>query len=629
MPMTTRFSTIAQTGIDDRVPQRFVGANHIEFFRRALIGEPLAHVARDCLGALEDSQTAEEIYKRLARLLVAAARDQHQFSDARLLALRFEPPPDACVRGPVNLAFQGENETAQDPLLSAFRKRFGDLTGQELKKARQTDDLRRKAVAALARIAPRIVVPISPDQELLDWLTSSLTSRLCDAGIFTVGELVAFVNSHEYLFYQQIARLGRKAAGEIRNWLLFNARSGAYTFDLAASAPRRKIDSVLRAERKHASDIVPLEYFVPPTACNGTNGSNRAAPASNLTGANNDREAIYAWLNQRADGTRTKASYRKEAERLMLWATLERHKALSDLTASDITAYVQFIQDPSPAHRWIGSRHVHRWDPTWRPYAGPLSASSACTTTTILQTLFSWLTKHNYLRTNPFSEISKNRIGAPVFQAPYLSHFGWYLLERHARETSGGMRSLAIISLEYWTSLSVSEMVNAKIGDIIDCASPEDSIKWALVIPSRKVHAKFEPIVDDLMRDLIDYMDSRGFGRHPPLWPTNAALIGKLMPETDQIGALSSAALTVAIKTIFAQVADEVFPLYPDAAGWLKKGTPKWMRNVRPAEHKLHPSLLRDFHVQHRVVVVPGDIVVRGYEIKSVLAKTIRPHIAS
>jgi hypothetical protein len=69
---------------------RFVGAIHLEFFRRALGGEAPSPIADQYLRALEGSRTGEEIYERLALTLATAAERDCRFSDARLFRLRFE-----------------------------------------------------------------------------------------------------------------------------------------------------------------------------------------------------------------------------------------------------------------------------------------------------------------------------------------------------------------------------------------------------------------------------------------------------------------------------------------------------------------------------------------------------------
>ena len=46
-------------------------------------------------------------------------------------------------------------------------------------------------------------------------------------------------------------------------------------------------------------------------------------------------------------------NYRKEAERLLLWCSLERGKALSSINHEDWLCYKEFLMDPQPASRWV------------------------------------------------------------------------------------------------------------------------------------------------------------------------------------------------------------------------------------------------------------------------------------
>lgn len=54
----------------------------------------------------------------------------------------------------------------------------------------------------------------------------------------------------------------------------------------------------------------------------------------------------------------TQRAYRKEAERLLPWSTLQRGKGLSSLSVEDANAYAAFLLDP-PA-RLVRSRHHQR-----------------------------------------------------------------------------------------------------------------------------------------------------------------------------------------------------------------------------------------------------------------------------
>ncbi|WP_332452120.1 phage integrase family protein, partial [Burkholderia ubonensis] len=121
--------------------------------------------------------------------------------------------------------------------------------------------------------------------------------------------------------------------------------------------------------------IVPWEQLRVPREVDGSQGLFRAPPAACLLNASNDYEAIQSWLSLH-EAAATQRAYRKEAERLILWAIVERGRALSSLTTDDAIAYRGFLRRPVPRDRWVGpSRPRHSIE--WRPLTGPLSARSA------------------------------------------------------------------------------------------------------------------------------------------------------------------------------------------------------------------------------------------------------------
>ena len=97
------------------------------------------------------------------------------------------------------------------------------------------------------------------------------------------------------------------------------------------------------------------------------------APRAACLYASNDYEAMQAWLSLH-ESAATQRAYRKEAERLILWAIVERGRALSSLTTEDAIAYADSCAGRRRASAGSGRRgRAHEW----RPFAGALSARSA------------------------------------------------------------------------------------------------------------------------------------------------------------------------------------------------------------------------------------------------------------
>lgn len=153
----------------------------------------------------------------------------------------------------------------------------------------------------------------------------------------------------------------------------------------------------------------PLERVNVPSPLDGSCGSNRSMGSRQIA-ADNDVDATKAWLARFLDKQTTFDNYRKEAERLLLWATIQMEKPLSSLTHEDWLVYQAFLLNPQPRERWVASagRKFPRPHPQCKPFAGPLSGASQRQSGVILNSMFSWLVSAGYLAGNPLS-LSRER----------------------------------------------------------------------------------------------------------------------------------------------------------------------------------------------------------------------------
>jgi hypothetical protein len=125
------------------------------------------------------------------------------------------------------------------------------------------------------------------------------------------------------------------------------------------------------------------------------------------------------------------APYPKEAERLTLWAIIERSRALSSLTADDAIVYRAFMRRPTPRERWVGpSRPRHSVE--WRPFLGALSPRSATYALNVLTPLFRWLVEQRYLLANPFAgvKVKSQAPRADLDVSRGFSEAEWLLIRR-------------------------------------------------------------------------------------------------------------------------------------------------------------------------------------------------------
>lgn len=176
--------------------------------------------------------------------------------------------------------------------------------------------------------------------------------------------------------------------------------------------------------------VAPLERQSPGRKLDGTEGLFRVDPSlPRMIRANNDLEAIHEWLETTTKpGSPTRRSYRKEAERLLAWAIVEKRKPISSLDMQDIRDYREFLAKPvsaagvvwtaherydEKADEWvpvatdidgtiIKKRH-QRSDPDWKPFDGPLSPSSVDFSLRVLKGFFNFLNQFGYLQLNPMA----------------------------------------------------------------------------------------------------------------------------------------------------------------------------------------------------------------------------------
>jgi len=179
--------------------------------------------------------------------------------------------------------------------------------------ARPSD--RKLAKAAAAAIEALRGMP--PPQPLIGdaverWLPVRVVGVLHAAGIRTLADLTLRVPRRRR-WWAGIEGLGPASARHVE---AFFAQHPALT------ERARALVTV-----KQAQELVPWERLVVPEDVDGSRGTFRAPRASCALDASNDYQAVNAWLSLH-ESAATQRAYRKEAERLILWAIVERARGL-------------------------------------------------------------------------------------------------------------------------------------------------------------------------------------------------------------------------------------------------------------------------------------------------------------
>ncbi|QIE29578.1 Tyrosine recombinase XerC (plasmid) [Caballeronia sp. SBC2] len=207
-------------------------------------------------------------------------------------------------------------------------------------------------------------------------------------------------------------------------------------------------------------------------------------------------------------------TYRKESERLLLWSITELRKPLSSLTHEDLLIYRRFLADPQPAQRWVmAGRKVARADPSWRPFAGPLSPTSERQAIVILNTLFAWLVNAGYLAGNPLSLSRQRTRKAKPRVTRFLEDDLWQAVKASidamprdtAREQEYYARVRWLISLLYLMGLRISEVVSNPMGGFFRRRDRNGQDRWWLSITGKGDKERLLPATTELMAEFARY----------------------------------------------------------------------------------------------------------------------------
>ncbi len=451
-----------------------------------------------------------------------------------------------------------------------LRSDLADLIGH---KESERTGLARSVFQAIEtlRLSPPAIPQISDAIER--WLAPHAVKALHAFGIRTLTDLTVRV-ARRKMWWASIPGLGRTGARQIE---AFFAQHAVLT--------ERARDLVVLPSRQ---EVLPWEVFSPPQEVDGSQGTFRGPKKTCTLNASNDYEAVQAWLSLHESASTLRA-YRKETERLILWAVLERGRALSSLTVEDAVAYRAFLRRPSPTSRWVGPPRPRR-SPEWRPFSGPLSARSVAYAMSVISALYRWLMEQGYLLANPFSGIkvrgaSKGRVvdASHVFT---LGEWGIVRAIADGLEWSYGWQEPAaqrlrfILDFAYSTGLRASELVGLTLRSITTDGHDDH---WLQFVGKGSKAGKVA--LPPLARSALDrYLLQRSLPVTRAQWDLATPLIGSL--EKSSGTGITATRLLNVLKRFFSLAANEMAEDHPSLAEKLQQATTHWMRHTH-ATHAL------------------------------------------
>ncbi|WP_426400206.1 phage integrase family protein [Ralstonia sp. R-29] len=464
----------------------------------------------------------------------------------------------------------------------------------------------------LLRTLPLPAPLISDDVGL--WLDARTVAALRAAGIDTLADLTVRVPRRRR-WWAVIPGLGQASARRIE---AFFAEHPQLTERARA----------LIAERVRGI-VVPWEQLRLPQEVDGSQGQFRAPRETCVLTADNDYEAIQAWLSLH-ESPATQRSYRKEAERLILWAIVERGRPLSSLTTEDAIAYRSFLRRPTLRERWVGPARP-RTSVEWRPFTDGLSARSIAYALSVLGAMFRWLIQQRYVLANPFAGIKVRGGGrtAALDASHAFTEGEWTLIRTIADglewsygwEAPAAQRLRFVLDFGYATGLRASELVSAKLGDI---ETDQQGDHWLNLVGKGSRAGKVA--LPPLARAALDrYLVERGLPVTRARWTPKTPLIGGL--EIGAAGGITGTRLWSVVRRFFETAADVIENDHAVLAEKLRKASPHWMRHThathalaRGAELTTVRDNLRHASISTTSIYLHGDDMKRATQIANAFA---------
>ncbi|GAA7761590.1 MULTISPECIES: phage integrase family protein [Cupriavidus] len=574
---------------------------HFAFLRAVAQGlSPRAMWARYLgdAGAFDDGPRVHRMAAWVRAELGAAAARGGDFARARLLRLELAPPPspDAPPTLAAFVAAQGLDGFGEAEQLAAWAAAYSPSAppgGTMRSRERRRLHLLQRQLDAIHALEAQVAQPVSPADGCEAWLVDAVAARLHRARLATLGDLVHCLRTRGPGWWRPLRGIGARKARAITAFLRAHADTLGEVPD-----PDPVADGAAPPLAEHAcSPFVPLERFTPPVTLDGRAGAYRCPRAQCRLAADNDRDAVLAWLASKGDGqsgslTCTQRAYRKEAERFLLWAVLARRCALSSVTIEDAVAYRAFLLAPPPD--WCSTHAQPRWSARWRPLAGPLSPASCAYALAVLGNLYAFLVDQGYLSGNPWRAVRAPRAVRPHLDpGRSFATDQWVFVRGELAAlpaSSVNQRLQFALPFLYETGLRLSELVAATTDDLHCERSADAGDAWWLSVIGKGGRLREVPVAACRIAQLRAYLRARGLPDDPQQ-AAGAALLGAATDRAERtpwarLGAFDPAAPIAAstfhrqIKRFFAQCAAHLAPTDAAAAARLQRASTHWMRHT-------------------------------------------------
>lgn len=547
-------------------PILHLGAHHFAYLRALAEGVGVAEAAQRYL-PVDRGREATLFHAALIDRVRALARRRGD-SRWRLVGIELQDVQAPQANRPDLHSWadaQGWGDWSHDELIALYEERFGLVDQVQRRRTQRNARLREKRLALLRELEGSSVDQAQPTDLVEGWLSPEVAEQLRRCGTLTLGDL------------RQRIEVGGCWWAVLKSVGPVKARRLAQHVDLLLG-PASKATWAM------------TETSVGHQVLDGRAGTNRAHLSVAGVDAQNDRDAMRAWISARVGSVHTAKQYEREAERFMLWCLKERGKALSDANAQDCRAYMDFL-GAVPAD-WISRVKAGRFEAGWAPFKGQLSLASQGLAIAALHSLFSWLVAARYLASNPWVLVNRKLGDDPGRneEGPTSRAFtpaAWAALHAALDQVEPGPSAARLRWLCLFvegTGLRANELLSARCSDLRETAEG-----WLLRVHGKGRRNRTIPVPGSALEATRVYFALRGFALTTA--PADAPLMASLL---DPLKSVSYSALH---ETFTRFVRRSLGALTPEERITAQRASAHWLRHThatRAAERLVPADVLQE-----------------------------------
>lgn len=411
------------------------------------------------------------------------------------------------------------DDWSESDVLEMYREAYPP-SGHGLAAGTRRDRLRQRQIDLLTKLEALSVEIPNESDSVAGWFDDVTAGKLITAGLINLGMLRQAIDSAGR-WYKSMPGIGKLKADRIAQFL-----SSLLPTSTVSSRPAFSL-ALMPSRYTPYREIQTLQGSGPEVST--------GVASSSVLKAENDMDAVHAWIAARAGTQLTATVYMREAVRLMLWLQQERHAiGFKNMSVEDCLAYMTFLQNIPPS--WISRRKAKPFDAGWAPFRGQLSHDSHAQSIIVISALFLWLHSASYVNQNPWVLVNrktgddKKRL---VKESKSISEFGYSEIFRYINaqpQSAGSERIRFIFSFLEAVGLRSTEFLNARLKDFDK--QPEG---WILYVHGKGSKNRFVFIPNQAFEAMQRYLRFRGLGGIETAYP-HAPLVASTLDPMEPVG---------------------------------------------------------------------------------------------